>query len=194
EIGCLAQKHKYARLLSYLARDEFIALTGTAPDDLYENHATNSENYLSQATSIDFHHYLPDDILTKVDRASLANSLESRPPLLDHLLIELAFRISPRLKIKGKTTKYIFKKAMEGIVPQEIIYRKKQGFAMPLESYLRKDLRPLVYKYVFDFDKHALFDKTFLASLEQNYSLWNKDYSRLIWTLLMFNLWWEQWM
>src|SRR5205823_4881293 len=89
------------------------------------------------------HTYLPLDILTKVDRMSMAHSLEARVPLLDHELVELAARLPPSLHLHGKTSKYLFKRAMAGILPDEIISRRKQGFAVPLGRWFRGGLHDL---------------------------------------------------
>src|SRR4029079_10233425 len=94
---------------------------------------------------IDSKTYLPSDILTKVDRMSMANSLECRSPLLDHKLIELVMTIPPEMKKRGSETKYILKKAMEGIVPNEILYRPKQGFGVPINEWINSQLRARIY-------------------------------------------------
>ena len=89
----------------------------------------------------DFKTYLPGDILTKVDRASMANSLEVRVPLLDHTLVEWAARLPSDLKLHGREGKYVFKDALEPYVSKEILYRPKQGFAVPLATWFRGPLR-----------------------------------------------------
>ena len=84
---------------------------------------------------------MPGSVLTKVDRASMANGLEVRPPFLDHDLVDLAFQVPPNLKVKGRTTKYLLRKVSEGIVPPSILDRKKQGFAIPVAAWLHGPLR-----------------------------------------------------
>jgi asparagine synthase (glutamine-hydrolysing) len=90
---------------------------------------------LSQLQDLDLKTYLPGDILTKVDRMSMASSLEARVPLLDHPLVEFACSVPPGLRFRDATTKYLFKRALEGRVPAEVLSRAKQGFAVPLESW-----------------------------------------------------------
>jgi asparagine synthase (glutamine-hydrolysing) len=90
---------------------------------------------LSQLQDLDIKTYLPGDILTKVDRMSMANSLEARVPLLDHPLVEFACSVPPHLRLRAGTKKYLFKRALEGHVPAEVLSRPKQGFAVPLESW-----------------------------------------------------------
>src|SRR6185295_18478956 len=101
-------------------------------------------HWLSALQYMDTKSYLPNDILTKVDRMSMAHSIEVRVPLLDQKLVEFAATIPPELKLNGNTTKYIFKKAMEGILPAEILYRPKRGFAIPLSRWFRGQLSTYV--------------------------------------------------
>ena len=152
-------------------------------------------HFLNEAINIDIHNYLSNNNLTKVDRACLANSLESRPPILDHELIEYACKIHPDLKLKGSEGKYIFKKALEGILPKTILYRKKQGFGVPLKHYFKNELREFVDKYVLNYDGHDFFGKEYLNTIRENLEKknWEKDYSRAIWTIMMFNMWYDEW-
>src|SRR6516225_7772322 len=94
----------------------------------------------------DFKTYLPVDILTKVDRASMANSLEVRVPLLDHTLVEWAARLPPHLKLHGREGKFVFKAALEPHISKHILYRPKQGFAVPLAAWFRGPLRQRLRK------------------------------------------------
>ena len=88
--------------------------------------------------------YLVGDILTKVDRMTMANSLEARVPLLDHKLIDFVTRLSSELKLKDGVTKYILKKAVEPFVPHEILHRKKQGFGVPIDQWINSELRDTI--------------------------------------------------
>jgi len=99
--------------------------------------ASAPDHWLSALQYLDIKTYLPLDILTKVDRMSMAHSLEARVPLLDHKLIEFAATIPPELQLRGGATKYIFKRAMRSILPSEIIDRPKRGFAVPLAGWFR---------------------------------------------------------
>src|SRR5207248_9304014 len=93
---------------------------------------------------LDLETYLPGDILTKVDRMSMAHSIEARVPLLDHTLVELAATIPPELKLRGRTTKYVFKQALAGRLPEAILHRPKRGFAVPLGAWFRHGLAGFV--------------------------------------------------
>ena len=103
---------------------------------------TNGELYLDLKT------YLVDDILVKVDRMSMAPSLEARVPLIDHKLVEFAFTLPGKLKLHGLETKWIFKKTMERLLPRETIYRKKEGFSIPIKHWLRTDLKDMLLGYL----------------------------------------------
>src|SRR5213079_1038274 len=97
-------------------------------------------DWMSAAQYCDLNNYLPLDILTKVDRMTMAHSIEARPPLLDHRLVEFAATIPAHIRLRGGTTKYLLKRAMRGILPDAVIDRPKHGFAVPLARWLRGDL------------------------------------------------------
>lgn len=86
---------------------------------------------------------LPEDILVKVDRASMANSLETRTPILDHEFLEFSAKLPSKYKVRGLRTKYILKKAYKGIIPGEVLFKKKMGFVVPMVHYFRKDLKDM---------------------------------------------------
>lgn len=135
--------------------------------------------------------YLPGDILTKVDRMSMANSLEARAPLLDHELIELVVAMPPEMKIKGGETKYILKKAMEGIVPIEILYREKQGFGVPIREWINQQLRSRINDDLSDRKtlERGYFDASYIKKLSDEHSKGRRDHSHALWTLWMLELW-----
>ncbi len=110
-------------------------------------------------------------------------------------MVELAARIEPGLKLKGNEGKYIFKRALEGILPKQILYRKKQGFGVPLKHYFRNELRSMVEKHVLDYKGHGYIREEILAEIRKNLdkSHWEKDYSRIIWSIMTFNMWYERW-
>ncbi len=135
--------------------------------------------------------YLPGDILTKVDRMSMATSLEARVPLLDHKLIDFVMRIPPELKLKGLETKYIFKKAMEGIVPTEILYREKQGFGVPINEWINSHLRQRIHAELLE--KRTLergyFQAEYIKTLLDEHADGRRDHSYRLWVLWMLELW-----
>jgi asparagine synthase (glutamine-hydrolysing) len=121
----------------------------------------------------------------------MANSLEARAPLLDHKLIEFVVGIPPELKMKGLETKYILKKAMEGIVPHEILYREKQGFGVPIGDWINFQLRERIHADLSD--KRALergyFEKSYIQILLNEHSKNRRDHSGTLWLLWMLELW-----
>jgi asparagine synthase (glutamine-hydrolysing) len=147
-----------------------------------------TENLLSRIQYVDIKTYLPDDILTKVDRASMAVSLEVRAPLLDHQLMETLARMPSTLKLRGRSGKYIFKKAMEPLLPQGIIDRKKQGFAIPLDHWFRGELRELTKDTLFG-SSDGILDPAFLKKIWNEHQQGQYDRSQQLWAVLMFRKW-----
>lgn len=140
-------------------------------------------------------HYLQDDILVKTDRASMAVGLETRAPFLDHQFVELVNSLPADLKLKGWTTKYIFKKMMAGKLPPNIVYRPKKGFGMPIGRWLREDLRELA-KQLFAPDKIAkegIFNPVFITQLLNEHLSGKKDNRKPLWTLMVFEMWLGKW-
>ena len=144
---------------------------------------------LSRIQYVDVKTYLPDDILVKVDRASMANSLEVRSPLLDHRFMELTARIPSSLKLRGSVGKYIFKKSLEKVVPDDVLYRKKMGFAVPLASWLRRDLKPMAESLLLGSQPDGILDKQGVERLWTEHQSGLRNRSTELWTLLMFRMW-----
>ncbi len=160
--------------------------------DLYE--AADGTDPLARIQYIDFKTYLPDDLLTKVDRASMANGLEVRCPLLDHRLVEYVAGLPSHMKLNGTQTKAIFKEAVRGLVPEEIVRRKKMGFAMPVAAWLRGGARALVHEHVLANVPHDLFDPSVVCSLWRQHESGIRDRSTALWEILAFNLWYRRFM
>jgi asparagine synthase (glutamine-hydrolysing) len=147
----------------------------------------DSDDPLSQVQYADFKTYLPGDILTKVDRASMANSLEVRVPLLDHTLVEWAGRLPSGLKLRGREGKHVFKTALEPYVGRHILYRPKQGFAVPLVQWFRGPLRRRLRDTLFGpvLRSSGLFDMNTLVTLFDQHQSGDRDQSAVLWTLSM---------
>jgi len=147
-------------------------------------------SWLSALQHLDLKSYLPLDILTKVDRMSMAHSLEARVPLLDHKLVEFAQTIPPELNLRGETTKYIFKRAMRGILPDQIIDRPKHGFAVPLGRWFRGQLGPFVRELLLSerSRRRGIFNAVYIEELVRRHDRGrNLDFH--LWTLISFELW-----
>jgi len=165
-------------------------LQGYSAIDVMRGHAAKSptDDPLSMIQYLDMKTYLPGDILTKVDRASMAHALEVRVPLLDHKLVEWISGLPPEMKLKGSEGKYIFKKAMEKYLPHDILYRRKQGFAVPLAAWFRGPLRERVQQALLGatLADTGIFNQDYLRELVEQHLSGRRDYSAPIWTLLMF--------
>jgi len=135
--------------------------------------------------------YLPNDILTKVDRMSMRNSLEARVPLLDHHLVELAARIPSRLKIRGGVSKGILKRVMARYLPKEIIEKRKQGFSVPLGSWLRTELRDEILDTLQGPSRHAFFEEVAVEKLKDAFYRGDDSRNHQVWTLYAFERWYQ---
>jgi asparagine synthase (glutamine-hydrolysing) len=139
--------------------------------------------------------YMMDQVLVKTDRASMMHALEVRAPFLDTRVVELANHLPTKFKLKGMTRKYILKKLMEGKLPKEIIYRKKKGFGMPIGEWMRNELRPLLEDTLSreSLDEIGLFNADYVQTLIMDHKEGKRDNRKQLWTLLVFVLWWKQW-
>ena len=146
------------------------------------------EHPLSQVQYLDFKTYLPGDILTKVDRASMAHALEVRVPILDHKVVEWTAGVGPEFKLKSREGKHVFKRALEPYLPNAILYRQKMGFAVPLGSWFRGPLRQRVRDALLGptLSELGIFDHAFLTELVDQHQAGRRDHSAALWSLLMF--------
>ncbi len=155
----------------------------------------DTEDHLSKILYTDLKTYLPGDILVKVDRMSMANSLETRAPLLDFRVVEYAAAIPSALKLHGKDKKHILKNAFNGMLSRDILYRKKMGFSVPLAQWLREEIRPLASQ-VFESDAGGLahcFDMNRVRQLWAKHLNGDSRYTQELWSMLAFELWWQNW-
>ena len=165
-------------------------LQGYHAVEVMRHHASRAptDHPLSLVQYLDMKTYLPGDILTKVDRASMAHSLEVRVPLLDHKFVEWISSLPPSQKLKGAEGKYIFKKSLQPYLSEDILYRKKMGFAVPLASWFRGPLRERVQSAILgdSLASTGIFEHKFLQQIVEHHQSGRRDYSAPIWTLLMF--------
>lgn len=150
---------------------------------------------LAEVLYLDFRMYLEDNLLVKVDRASMACSLEMRTPFLDHRLIEFAAGLPTNLKVRGFKTKYILKKAVEKWLPHKIVYRQKRGFTVPIASWLRDDLQPLMAETLeaAKLKRQGLFNSEYVQQLIGEHCAGVADHRKGLWALLCFQLWYDRW-
>ena len=159
-------------------------------------HASNATDHLSKILYTDMKTYLPGGILVKVDRMSMANSLEVRAPILDKEVVEFAARVPSNLKFRKGVKKYLLKKAFSKLLPDKILYRKKMGFSVPLSTWLRQDLKI--------FTEERLLNRVGglreIFNLEAIEKLWiehqnkERDHSAVLWSMLIYQLWWDHYM
>ncbi|WP_024326778.1 XrtA/PEP-CTERM system amidotransferase [Thioalkalivibrio sp. AKL19] len=166
------------------------SLQGYSAVEVLRRHAARAptEHPLSLVQYLDMKTYLPGDILTKVDRASMAHSLEVRVPLLDHQLVEWTSGLPPDLKLRGTEGKYVLKKAMEPYLPEEILYRRKKGFAVPVAEWFRGPLRERMRAQVLGprIADSGIFNMDYLKTLVDQHTSGARDHSPALWSLLMF--------
>ncbi|HLW75426.1 MAG TPA: asparagine synthase (glutamine-hydrolyzing) [Bryobacteraceae bacterium] len=149
-------------------------------------------HWLSTLQDADLRHYLPLDILTKVDRVSMAHSLEVRVPLLDHKLVEFAATIPPEMHLRGGAGKNLFKRAMRGIIPDAAIDRPKRGFAVPLSFWFRGNLRSQVRELLLGerTRRRGMYNTRHLETLLSRHEA-GRNLDLELWTLISFELWYR---
>ncbi len=166
-------------------------LQGYNAVEVFRQHAEKapSKHPLSLIQYLDLKTYLVGDIHTKVDRASMANSLEVRAPLLDHKLIEWVTGLDPDLKLHGQQSKYILKKAMEPYLPHDVLYRSKMGFSVPLAGWFRGPLEQRMRDSLLgeSMRQCGFFNMDYVQHLVTQHQAGLRDYSASIWALLMFD-------
>lgn len=160
------------------------------PHQLADRYSTLDE--ISQMMWVDFHTYLPDDILVKVDRMSMAHGLEVRSPFLDQKVVESVMKMPIGLKLKGFETKSILRKAFRDLLPAQITQRKKHGFMIPLGDWFKAGLKGFAHDVLLKQDREGLFDLSYIERLCAEHQKGFRDHSQKLWLLLVFRLWEER--
>ncbi|OGR31073.1 MAG: asparagine synthase (glutamine-hydrolyzing) [Desulfobacca sp. RBG_16_60_12] len=167
-------------------------------ENLIADHGRQSgaREVLNQVLYCDMKLYLEGDILPKVDRASMANSLEVRVPFLNARLLEFAGRLPLRFKLRGFTRKYLLRQAFKDLLPPGIIHRSKKGFNMPVAKWLTGPLKPLAADLFSEarLKRAGLFNPQYVQTLLAEHLSRRRDHRKLLWTLLVFELWREKWL
>ena len=165
-------------------------------EKLFEDIASKvkTKEPLDRLLYIDSKTYLPGDILTKVDRMSMAVSLEARAPLLDHKLIEFVTRVPASLKLAGSETKHLLKEAVKDLIPREILHRPKQGFGVPIQEWINQQLRTRIRETLNDprTRQRGYVDAKYLNILLDEHERGRRDHSMRVWSLFMLELWHRQ--
>ena len=151
---------------------------------------------LSYMMAIDFQTYMLDDILQKVDRATMTNSLEGREPMLDHRILEFAAQLPDEYKYQNGIKKRILREITHDYIPKELLDRPKMGFAIPIVKWLKNELRDHVEEYLNKdhIEKQGIFNWEFITKLKMDFYKGRKEYDSKLWYFLMFQMWYERWM
>jgi asparagine synthase (glutamine-hydrolysing) len=153
-------------------------------------------NMLSYMMAIDYQTYLPDDILHKVDRASMSVSLEGREPFLDHRVIDWVAQLPINFKYNKGSKKFILKEIVHKYIPREIMDRPKMGFGIPINTWLMNDLKPFVDQF-FDpafIEKQGIFVNAEIQKMRSSFYNGKMERSEKVWFMLMFQMWYDKWM
>lgn len=194
---------RYAPSIAYFYEHDKVAgydrhlrpFLGDSSLDLLERFFRQSSSYVGGAAWADIHTYLPDDLLVKVDIASMAHGLEARSPLLDHVLMEWAARIPASQKIAGGETKAILKSAMEPFLPKEILYRPKMGFGVPIDQWLKGELKEFAYDTLLSAkaSQRGLVSPDYTKTMLDEHCSGLRFHHTRLWALLMLELWFQMW-
>jgi len=187
--------YQKSRLYSpgFLEQDFLKGLPFRVPFDGYFENSKRYEG-INRDLYLDFKSYMVDNILVKVDRMSMATSLEARVPLLDYKMVEFAFSLPSEYKVRGPVTKWFFKKAMEGILPDEIIYRRKEGFSIPIKNWLKSDLKDLMLEYLSErrVKESGYFNYGFVKRMIDEHLNSKQNHAHRLWPLILFQIWREK--
>ncbi|MCE3227633.1 MAG: asparagine synthase (glutamine-hydrolyzing) [Bacteroidetes bacterium] len=168
------------------------------PPTVYSSKELSEETYtpLSYMMAVDYQTYLHDDILQKVDRASMSASLEAREPFLDHRIIELAATLPDQFKYNKGIKKFMIREIVHGYVPKKMMDRPKMGFAIPIEKWLTHELKETVNHFLNDniIKNQGIFNAGYIHKLKGEFFSGKTEHHTKIWYLLMFQMWYEKWM
>lgn len=185
----------YHRLISHWYDNEAVVHGIDSTKPLLKNliHDIPAQSLIESMMYMDTHRYLPDDILTKVDRAGMAVSLETRIPFLDHRVAEFAWSLPLDIKLRNGKSKWIVRELLQRYVPNELIDRPKMGFGVPIDQWLRGPLKSWANDLLSSssLDKHAMLDKKLIQKKWQEHLSGVRNWQYQLWDILMFQTWYE---
>ena len=189
----------YRMTICLWSEDELHRMMGRRlPESQYEEIFRQTEGWplLCRLMRVDQGTYLPDAMLTKVDRASMAVGLEVRVPLLDHRIVEYTSRLPDSLKYRNGTSKYLLKKLLGRYVPTNLFERPKMGFGIPIDQWFRQDLKNVLMDYLSParLKKEGLFDEAFVEKKIKEHLSGQANHQYRLWSLLMWEMWRERWL
>jgi asparagine synthase (glutamine-hydrolysing) len=202
EVLALPPAYRYAQWVSHFgpelrynlyASDFKSMVNGSCPEASFERvfAQSDADDWTDTILDADVQLYLPDDLLVKIDRATMAHSLEARSPLLDHELMEFVASLPAEFKLSGTRKKHILKAALRGVVPDAVLDRPKMGFSAPIAQWLRHDLREMVYDVLLSPRtlQRGYFEPRVISTLLHQHDSGNGDHAAKLWDLLMLELW-----
>ncbi len=194
--GSLSQKFVNASTyMNHQSVEKLMNLTCAKLDELEQFQILNQPRFLDEMVRMDIRTFLVDDVLTKVDRATMAVGLEGREPLLDHRLVEYMLKLPSSLKYKNQTGKYLFREILYKYVPKKLVDKPKAGFQVPLSRWLKDDLSHLLDEYLSGdrLKKDGILDHRFVSNSIKEFRSGNLDRANSLWFMLMFQMWKEKW-
>lgn len=184
---------------SFTRAEQARLLTGDQNGDIYAEArdmlaASDARNTIEQMQLLDINFYMAEDILTKVDRAAMSVSLETRAPFLDPRIGQFAASLPVDYKLRGRQGKYILKRAMTGMLPDNILHRSKKGFGIPIAEWLKGRLNPLMHDMLAErrLKEQGLFNPTYVSQLIAEHETGRASNHKQLWTLLVFQLWYDR--
>jgi asparagine synthase (glutamine-hydrolysing) len=177
-------------------RDKILKVEITDLKTNFDKKVADNNDEINQMLAVDYKTYMVDDILTKVDRATMSVSLEGREPLLDYRLIEFVSQLPSDLKYKDGDKKWLLKQITHKYLPKKMMDRPKQGFGVPLSEWFRDELKEYFIIYLDErrIEKEGLFNSKEIVELRDSYLNGKKENVQKLWFLLMFEMWYEKWM
>jgi len=158
-------------------------------EELLDNYSCPENDLISEMQIIDIHSYLPEDILTKVDRMSMLHSLETRVPLLDHELVELALKCPSSIRFKNQDLKYLTKQMVIKNFDRKFVNRRKQGFDVPLNKWFRKELKDYMFQTIENISEDDLINKEYAMDLFNSHQKGGRNFGRLLYGILFYKCW-----
>jgi asparagine synthase (glutamine-hydrolysing) len=178
-----------------LAREFTTSVDGDLAQSLFSRlfDESNTPDPVSRAQYVDMQTFLSEDVLTKVDRMSMAHALEVRSPFLDHELVEFAATLPSSAKLNGWISKYILKQAMTGVLPKDIIHRRKHGFEAPVGEWLRHELKEMAADYLFSSTGGGeVFDARMVQKVWDSHQRGTGHFASPLWAMLIYKMWHHQ--
>ncbi len=191
----LERHHAWKEIFSPDVREELTGRRSTFDpvDILRARHdETEGADLLARLQDVDFGIYLVDDLLVKTDRASMAHSLEARVPFLDPAVTNFAFTLPARHKVRGLSKKVLLRKALEPLLPREVVHGRKRGFSIPAAAWLRGGLEPFARETLEGVERQGFFRRDAVMKVLDAHVAGREDLSRQLWGLLSFTLWYER--